>query len=167
MNLIDALAPLLDADLVRWHGLPPLSRAALDAAYGAPATIEAADLGRHPASRLRYDAPGQGFVAWERDGAIVMIEAGRMPEPEVLARLPAPDARLRNEILLDDAYAREYLYCADGLVLTVAEPFGGGAPTAIVRARGIASLAGPHEFGPAYYLPFADQIRWPSPESDG
>jgi hypothetical protein len=173
LDVRTALAPLLDADLTRWRGLQPLSRTALEAAFGAPTTVEEADLGHVPALRLRYDSDrprftdSPRFTAWERDGAIVMIEADRMPAVDMLARLPTPDARLQHEILLDGAYAREYLYCAIGLVLTVAEPFDRSGPNAIVRARGIAPLADPSGFGPAYYLPFADQVRWAPPEGMG
>jgi hypothetical protein len=167
LDVRTALAPLLDADLARWRGLPPLSRAALEAVFGPPTTVEQMDLGHFPALRLRYDSHSPRFTAWEREGAIVMIEADRMPAVDMLARLPTPDARLQHEILLDAAYAREYLYCAIGLVLTVAEPFDRSGPNAIVRARGIAPLADPGEFGPAYYLPFADRIRWAPPEGTG
>jgi hypothetical protein len=106
---------------------------------------------RHPAS-TESGSSSEGVLRCERDCGNHTMSGAQCPACRTRRTL---QPRLRIG------------YCTDGLVLTVAEPLGGDGPTAIARAGGIAPLASPHAFGPAYCLPFADQIRWSSPESDG
>jgi hypothetical protein len=169
MSLRAALEPMLRVDPARWRGLPPTTVAALDALLGVPEESVDAVLGYYPANRRRYRdaATGEGLVAWARDGAVVMVETLAPPDVAVLAALPQPSAVLAHEILVPGAYAHEYLYTPTGLVLTVAEPLGGGGPKWIVRCRGVAPLASPEAFGPAYYRAFDDQVRWGAPKPEG
>jgi hypothetical protein len=169
MTLRDALEPMLRADPLRWRGLPRATVADLDALLGAPEESGEAILGFYPAVRRRYGSAsgaenaGRGLVAWARTG--VMVESAAQPPASVLGDLPEPSAVLAQEILVPDAYAYEYLYCATGLVLTVAKPLRGEAPSRIVRCRGLKPLASPAEFGPDYYRPFEDRVRWAEPVS--
>jgi hypothetical protein len=169
VTLRAALEPMLRADPARWRGLPPTTVAALDALLGAPEESLHGVLGYYPANRRRYRdaATGEGLVAWARDGAVVMVETLAPPDVAVLAALPQPAAVLEHEILVPSAYAHEYLYPETGLVLTVAEPLRGGGPKWIVRCRGVAALASPEAFGPAYYRAFDDQVRWSPPDEGG
>lgn len=160
MTLRAALDPILHADVLHWQGLPTASVAEFDALFGTPAERAEATLGYHPATRHRYPyADTPGLVLWSRDGVAVMFEAPVTPPLPVLDALGTPDRVLPHEILVPDAYAHEYLYCARGLVLTVAQALRGGADR-IVRCRGIRPLTGPTEFGPAYYRAFEDQVQW-------
>lgn len=159
-TLHERLAPLLAGDPLAWHGLPPAHVADFDALFGAPLVQQDQVLGAMAAVRRSYrDAQGRGLVVWSRQDLAVMVEASTLPPPALVAQLPRPDRILAHEILLPDHYAHEYLYCATGLVLTVAEPLGQGQAH-IARCRGVAALASPQEFGPAYYLAFEDQISW-------
>lgn len=166
MTLRDAIEPMLRVDPLRWHGLPRVTVADLDALLGAPEESAEAILGYYPALRRRYRAASgaasadHGLVAWARTGEIVMVESLVQPAASVLEALPEPSAVLAQEILVPDSYAYEYLYCAKGLVLTVAKPLRGKATSRIVRCRGVKPLASAAEFGPDYYRPFEDQVRW-------
>lgn len=171
MTLRDALEPMLHADPLRWRGLPHVTFTDLDALLGVPEESREAILGYYPAVRRRYSAErtpanngpadgGYGLVAWARAGEIVMVESLSQPSLSVLERLPEPSAVLAQEVLVPDAYAHEYLYCATGLVLTVAKPLRGKGASRIVRCRGVKPLASPAEFGPEYYRRFEDRVRW-------
>lgn len=152
------LAPLLAADPLAWRGLPPARVADFDALFGIPQMLQEQTLGARPATRRVY-RDGHGLVLWSREGQAVMVEAGTLPPPALVAQLPTPDRILAHEILVPGYYAHEYLYCAIGLVLTVAKPLREGQAH-IARCRGIAPLAAPQDFGPDYYLAFEDQISW-------
>ncbi|MEN8175527.1 MAG: hypothetical protein ABFS23_07175 [Pseudomonadota bacterium] len=155
---------MIRVDPAAWRGLPEASVQDFDAIFGPPIERETADLGSYPAVRHLYRADdGTGLVLWSRDKHAVMVEALRAPPLSVLDELPAPSAVLPREIRVPDAYAHEYLYCPIGLILTVTvplEPAGKEAPSGIVRCRGIKPLARVEDFGPAYYLPLEDRIRW-------
>lgn len=162
MNLRAALDPMLRIDPLAWRGLPRVTDVEFDALFGAPEESVESVLGYYPATRRRYlsaDAT-QGLVVWARDGEAVMVETSAQPPITALASLPEPSAVLAQEIFVPDAYAHEYLYCGIGLVLTVAQPLGGEKPSQIVRCRGIRALITPKEFGPTYYRPFEDRVRW-------
>lgn len=168
MNLVARIAPLLRHDLTAWTGLPDAGSDDFDAAFGAPVGCEAVTLGELPAERRHYEAdgPGGGFFVYARDGDAVMIETQTPPPVGALAALGEPDATLPRELRLEDAYAHEYLWCARGLVLTVAVPLGGlddeddGVPERIVRCRGLRPLDRVGDFGPAYYRPLDSRVRW-------
>ena len=100
---------------------------------------------------------------------VIKVTAPRRPRPN----LPAGPIRKSGRVpgstpmySLEDAYAHEYLWCARGLVLTVAVPLGGlddeddGVPERIVRCRGLRPLARVGDFGPAYYRPLDSRVRW-------
>jgi len=161
-TLLSALEPLLDLDPVRWGGLPDATVAQFDALFGPPDERIDTVLGVYPASRTRYrhDGAAKGLLMWAREGIAVMVQTVKPPDQAVLGELPEPDAVLAHEILVPVAYAHEYLYCATGLVLTVARAFRGGMPDRIVRCRGIKRLDRVEAFGPAYYQAFEDRIQW-------
>jgi hypothetical protein len=167
MNLRTALEPMLHVDPAHWRGLPEASVEDFDALLGPPEERTEGTLGYYPATRCRYrDKDGAGIILWARNDAAVMVEAMEAPPPSVLDDLPEPTIVLPQEILIPDAYAHEYLYCATGLVLTVAESLHGGADR-IVRCRGVRPLTSARDFGPAYYMPFEDQIAWSESDSAG
>jgi hypothetical protein len=169
MTLRDALDPMLHLEPARWTGLPEAEIAQFDALFGPPVDRQAVVLGHYPAdlSVYRTDEAARGLQVWARDGVAVMVQTMAKPDASVLATLPPPSAVLAHEILVDDAYAHEYLYCPVGLVLTVAQAYRGDTPDRILRCRGTRALASVDDFGPAYYLPFEDQIRWAVPRPIG
>ena len=169
MRLADALAPMLRLDPAAWVGLPEATVADFDELLGPPAAFEETTLGSYPARRRRYEAGGasDGLILYSRGDRAVMVETPRPPPLSALAALPEPDAVLARELRLPDAYPHEYLYCATGLVLTVAVPLGTieddedeATPNGILRCRGIRPLARVEEFGPDYYLPLDRRVRW-------
>jgi hypothetical protein len=169
MNLQLTLEPLLHGDPARWKGLPPVSLADFDATFGSAAETEEGVLGHHPATRRIYRTAnaGAGLILWDRKGVAVMVEALAVPPASVLAELPEPSLILAQEILVPGAYAHEFLYCATGLVLTVARALRHDAADRIVRCRGLKPLASPAEFGPDYFREFDDQVRWLDTETFG
>lgn len=160
--LLTALEPLLSLDPARWTGLPDATVAQFDALFGPPDERIDTVLGAYPASRARYrhDGAAHGVLMWAREGMAIMVQTVMPPDSAVLGELPEPDAVLAHEILVADAYAHEYLYCAAGLVLTVARVLRGSTPDRIVRCRGVKPLERIEVFGPAYYLAFEDRIQW-------
>lgn len=162
MNLRAALEPILSLDLVNWTGLPTATLDQFDTLFGPPVERIESTLGYYPATRYRYQTEHGAYelVVWVREGTAVMIETLKTPDVSILVALPKPSAVLANEILIPDAYAHEYLYCTNGLVLTVAQPYSESGTNRIVRCRGIKPLASVEEFGPAYYQAFDDQVQW-------
>ena len=154
------LRPFLDGDLGAWRGLPQLTATDLVALFGPPSRVEETTLGYYPATRHTFPAPvpSGGLAAYERDGRIVLIESLSAPAPDVLHALPAPTGTLPQEILLHDEYAHEYVYAAQGLVVTVAKASGDATDDRIVRYRGVRRLDRLEDFGPDYYKAFEDQI---------
>jgi len=157
-----AFRPLLDLDIMSWKGLPRITGETLEAAFGAPAETEDTELGWYPAQRLRYvmNTASGGFNAYIRNNEVVLIETATAPSAAVLHDLGAPAAVMPNEVLADKAYVHEYLYCARGLVLSVAEPFNKEQPARIVRCRGIHPIDGPEQFGPELFMAFEDKTLW-------
>ncbi|MEK6677153.1 MAG: hypothetical protein AABZ47_16050 [Planctomycetota bacterium] len=161
MNLQTSLEPILRVEPARWQGLHRATVAEFDALFASPEESIDAVLGYYPATRRRYRTnTGQGLMLWARAGEAVMVETLVQPAASVLNELPNPCAILAHEILVPDAYAHEYLYCAIGLVLTVAQPLRGDVPFRIIRCRGVKPLASADEFGLDYYCAFEDQVRW-------
>jgi hypothetical protein len=161
MDLIEQLTALVQGDLAAWRGLPPLRPAELVAALGEPAARDATRLGWYPAERWQFD-PGAlpaPLSAYIRDDTLLMVEA---PPPPLaaLAALEEPCAVLPHEILRPGSYVHEQLYCARGLVLSVAEPFDQQQPRQIVRCRAIGPINRPEQFGPELYCAFEDQQSW-------
>lgn len=161
-KLRQRLEPLLSGELARWDGLPRVSVAELVALGGKPLARDSVKLGAYSAERLRFfsQEAQRALLAYARDEAVVMVELVPPPDIAVMTELGEPDAVLPQEMFLEDAYAHEYLYCARGLLLTVAQPFGAAAPNRLHRCRGIASLNDPGALGPELYTPLDTDVKW-------
>lgn len=157
-----AFRPLIDLDIISWKGLPVITGETLRSVFGKPARTENAELGWYPAQRLRYamNTASGGFDAYIRDNEVLLLETVNVPPASVLQDLGAPTAVMPHEILVEKAYVHEYLYCARGLVLSVAEPFNKEQPARIVRCRGISPINGPEQFGPELFMAFEDKTVW-------
>jgi hypothetical protein len=160
MNHVHLAAPLLGGRPAEWYGLPADAIAALEASLGRPVEVSEEPLGYYPAERRSYRAGGDVIVLWARGDRAVMLEAPVDLPASALDGLEAPCAILPHEILADDGYAHERLYCGRGLVATVIEPFAASAAERIVRLRGIAPVDSPADFGPELYKSADDQTRW-------
>lgn len=166
LNLLAALYPMLCIDPLAWRGLPRATVAEFDALFGVPGESVESFLGYYPATRHHYFSAvtAQGLVLWARAGEAIMVETAMPPPAAMLASLSEPSAVLAPEIFVADSYAHEYLYCGTGLVLTVTQALGGEVPRRIVRCRGVKVLDSAEEFGPTYYRPLQDQMRWAAEE---
>jgi hypothetical protein len=141
-----------------WRGLRAgLSIEELNGFFGGPVETNEECLGYYPAAK--YTFPG-GLIAYVRQQAVVLIETPNLPASGILEQLPSPDAVLPHEIWVDGAYAYEYIYCARGLDLTVAEYFDEALPNEIVRCRGFERIEGPGEFDARYHRVFEDNTLW-------
>lgn len=156
------LLPFLEWNLSAWKGLPKILVETLNATLGAPQSEEDTELGWYPAKRLTYavDAPCTGLAAYVRNNEVVLIEALVPPPLSAMAALGEPSAIKPHEILVENAYVHEYLFCERGLVLSVAEPLEGNLPLQIVRCRGIQPISSPEQFGPELYQSFEDRTLW-------
>jgi hypothetical protein len=155
------LAPLLSGNLAQWQGLPVISAGDLEAALGQAAEHQTANLGAYPAERLRFPQRGdRTLLAYVRHGEVIMVEVIPPGDASALAALGEPSAILPQEISIDGAYAHEYLYARQGLLLTVAEDLKHTAPDRLVRCRGIRPLSGPQELGAELYWPEDLDVRW-------
>lgn len=160
MSGADLIAPLVGGRPADWRGLPPGAESTLEASLGEAVEVVDGRLGYYPAERRRYRAAGGDVLLWVRAGEGVMIEAPVDLPASALDGLEAPCAVLPHEILAEDGYAHERLYCERGLVATVIEPFAGGGAERVVRLRGIAPVASPADFGPELYKSADDRVRW-------
>lgn len=146
-----------------WMGLPKgLLINELIELFGNPLETTEGSLGYYPALRYNFIDVGNkaGFVAYVRQRFVVLIETKILPDAIVLNELSVPDAILPHEILVEGAYAAEYLYCERGLVLTVAKHFNNNIPDEIVRCRGFEKINSTHEFDSRYYKSFEDSRSW-------
>ena len=161
-----AVQPFLNQDLVSWRGLTKITVETLNAAIGKPIKMEQAALGWYPADRYTFtvESPSGGFVAYVRNGEVVLIEALVPPPLSAMEGLGQPTAILPHEILSPGTYVHEYVYCERGLVLSIGEPFQKEEPLKVVRARGVRPLDRPDEFGPEFYQAFQDQKVWKQSE---
>lgn len=159
-----SLQPFLDLDLLAWKGLPLLSVAAMDDAFGSPGAVEDDYLGWNPAQRRIYsfEAASGGLIAYARQGRIVMIETIHPPTLESLEGIEDPCVIKPHEIIVDGAYVGEHVYCKRGLVLSIAEPFEEGKPRWLVRCRGFEPINDPTEYGSDYHIAFEDRTVWGS-----
>jgi hypothetical protein len=162
-------APLFSGDLAKWQGLPAISASELETSLGKAAEQETVTLGAYPAERLRFSQPGgHTLLAYVRHGQVVMVEVLPPPDSSVLATLPEPTAILPQEIDVAGAYAHEYLYAEQGLLLTVAQDLkqatrhrGVGAMRhQLVRCRGIRPLSHPRALGAELYRPLDLDVKW-------
>jgi len=150
-------------EVANWKGLPPdFSREELMHLFGSPAKTQDTTLGYYPAERNDFavdDEPGI-FTAYVRHGKVVLIETKKLPQAGILHELPEPDAILPHEILVEKAYASEYIYCERGLNLTLAKHFDKQISDTIVRCRGFEKISKPEEFDTRYYKSFENSILW-------
>ncbi len=155
------LAPFLAGDLARWQGLPAVSPGELEAALGGAEERATVNLGAFPAERLRFALPAdRTLLAYVRYGQVVMVEILPPGDFSAVAALPPPSAILPQEIAVEGAYAHEYLYAGQGLLLTVAEDLNHAVPDRLVRCRGIRPVSGPQELGPELYWPQDLDVKW-------
>jgi hypothetical protein len=156
------LQPFLEGRMLAWNGLAQLSVEAFDDALGEPTAIEDVNLGWYPAQRRTYpmQAPSGGLIVYARQNQVVLIEAIKPTLLSLPEGLEVPCVIKPHEILVEDAYVSEHVFCRRGLVLSIAEPFDKDKPTRIVRVRGFRPIADPTEFGPEYYIAFEDRIAW-------
>lgn len=154
--------PFLENNLLLWKGLPLVSIEIFSEAIGKPTEIEEAELGWYPAERYTFEVKSRsgGIAGYVRNGEVLLIEALKAPPLAAMKGLGEPTAILPHEILVQNTYVHEYLYCERGLVLSVAEPFQKELPLRIVRCRGIRPMRSPDEFGPEYYQSFEDKTVW-------
>lgn len=157
-----AIQPFLDGNLALWKGLPRIAVETLSSAIGKPTKIEEAGLGWYPADRYSFavKCASDGIAAYVRNREVILVEAFTAPSLPAIDDLGKPTAILPHEILVQDAYVHEYLYCERGLVLSIAEPFQEGQPSKIVRCRGIRPLISVDEFGPEFFQAFEDRTVW-------
>jgi len=156
--LKDELKPFLEGNLRGFRGLPETTLAGLETAFGPPAEHSASELGFYPADR--YVFPNAGLVAYVRDRQVVLLESLHPPSIDAVHELPEPCGVLPHEILVEDAYAHEFVYCAQGLVLTIAKPTRGDGPDQLVRARAIRPIPSVESVGPELYRAFEDRISF-------
>lgn len=156
-----ALDAFLALELERWPGLPPLSPEELEAALGTHPRWEPVVLGWEPALRaeLPSSTPSGGVAAFQRWGAVVMLEALAPPPARLPRGLGEPDAVLPHEVLSPLGYVHEHLYARRGLLLGVLQPSDGG-PHRVVRVRGIEPLSTADGLGTGLYRSVEDQVLW-------
>lgn len=156
----EAIISFAKGDITTWNGLPAqLLPADLIMLFGQPVEAATTTLGYYPAERivLAGDAGSETLVVFIRDGIVMMIEALQLPGVAALKQLPDPGAILPPEILVEGAYAAEYIYHNRGLALTVAKHFDQTIPDRIIRCRGFRQLNNATEFNANYYMAFEDQ----------
>ncbi|MBE9475215.1 MAG: hypothetical protein IMY85_10025 [Chloroflexi bacterium] len=156
------LHPLLELDIPSWNGLAKITVETLYATLGRPKKVEDVELGWYPALQLTYimDTPSGGLAVYIRNNEVVLIETLIPPPLSAMVGLGPPSAIKPHEILVENAYVHEYLYCERGLVLSIAESFEEGQPHQIVRCRGIRPIDSPEQFGPELYRAFEDKTVW-------
>lgn len=165
-GILQVLGPMLDFHLDAWRGLPPWQLSDVTGALGEPEQRQETMLGMYPALRQSHPLPDRaagGLAIFSRQGRVVVIETLRPPPLEVLESLGEPDARLRHELSVPDAYVWEYVFCKRGLVLSVAEAFDTSRPSRVVRCRGLHTLAHPQEYGAEFYLQLESRTAWREP----
>ena len=164
MILLDqALNALLNFRLTEWHGLVPCFTADIAQLYDTPFSVEDVYLGLYPALRETYALPestASGLVIYSRAHRVIAVETIKPPPLAVMDELGHPDVRKPPELTIPDYLIREYLYCRNGLVLSVAESLNTLTEPnlKIVRCRGIAVLKAPHEYGVEFYLPLQSSL---------
>src|SRR5689334_7870736 len=135
----NSIISFTQGQLEKWNGLPdnfPVWE--LTKLTGAPHRITESELGYYPALKYEFaigDYP-DGLIAFVRQEMVILIETKKLPTPDILERLPDPDATLPHEILIEKAYAAELIFSSIGLNLTIAKHFDNSIPDAIVRCRG-------------------------------
>jgi hypothetical protein len=163
-NIKKKLTPLIAGNLLDWHGLPLIEVDNLEDLIGPIQKRTEALLGAYSADRylFKIGSSGQEIAAFVRQGTVVMIENLQPPPLSAMEHLEQPCATLPQEILVEDFYSYEYLYCSRGLVLTVAKPLEeeGSQGERLIRCRGIRPIASEMDFGPELYMPWESEIHF-------
>jgi hypothetical protein len=159
----DPIILFSQGNVINWKGLPrDLSLQQLVDLFGSPSATAEETLGYYPALKYSFtvDNMEDGLTAFGREGKIILIETKRLPSADILKELPEPDMILPHEILVDNAYAPEYIFSIRGLNLTVAKHYDKSTPDKIVRCRAFERLSSPTEFNARYYKSFKSSKRW-------
>lgn len=158
----DSIVLFSEGDIINWKGLSKdLSIEELIRFFGDPSKKSEEILGYYPALKYDFTIGGnRDLTAYAREQKVVLIETKNLPGANILNELPEPDAALSHEILLDEAYAAEYIFCERGLNLTVAKHFDETVPDKIVRCRGFERITRAEDFDARYYRSFENQKRW-------
>jgi hypothetical protein len=162
-RLDQALRALLGFRFVEWQGLPPCLTVDVARIFGTPAASGDRYLGAYPAHWETYSVPPYpaiGLIVYSRASRVVAVETAEPPPLEAASPLGPSDIRKPPELSLPGYVVREDLYYRRGLVLSVAEALDAATtpPVKILRCRGLAVLAEPHEYGAEYYLPLQSRI---------
>lgn len=156
MNAHSALQPLLSGNLAAWQGLPLVTRAELDAAFGPAREDQPAAPWRGVARRLEYPE----FSAWTEGAIVCMVQPRALPAADWLARLALPTATLDHEMRLPGGYVHELLYLHLGLVLSAWQASEMTVPSRLVRCRGFAVLPDVEEYLVRFHHGLDDQWRF-------
>lgn len=163
-NIKKKLIPLIAGELLAWRGLPLIEVDDLEDAIGPIQKRTEVLLGAYPADRYLFKIGNseQEIAAFVRLGTVVMIENLQPPPLSAMEHLEQPCATLPQEMLVEDFYTYEYLYCSRGLVLTVAKPLEeeGNQEDRLIRCRGIRPIESERDFGPELYMPRERQIHF-------
>lgn len=149
--------------MTNWKGLPKdLSVQHLTELLGNPSATSEETLGYYPAIKYSFtvDNIEGGLTAFAREEKIILVETKRLPPADVLKELPEPDMILPHEILVDNAYAAEYIFSVRGLNLTVAKHYDKSIADIIVRCRAFERMNSPAQFDARYYRSFKSSKRW-------
>ena len=162
LNILAVLQTFASWDIYKWKGLPVLSLDDLREVLGVPIESSDDELGWYQVQRLRFkiESPSQSIDVYVRDGKVLMLQGRTTPPVSILSKLGQPCAIKPHEILLEGAYVHEYLYCKQGLLISVAEFADKKRPLQLIRFRGIRSLEHPDELGAELYRAFEDQVSW-------
>ena len=159
----DSIILFSKGDVINWKGLPKdLSLAQLTELFGNPSATSEATLGYYPAVKYSFtvDNIEDGLTAFAREDKLILIETKRLPSADILTELTDPDLILPHEILVDNAYAAEYIFSTRGLNLTVAKHYDKSIADIIVRCRGFEKMSSPAEFDARYYKSFRSSKKW-------
>lgn len=148
-------------NITNWKGLPKnLLISELIKSIGKPEKIIEDFLGYYPATKYQFSINNNKLIVFVRNQNVILIEANMLPVDNILNELPVPDIQLPQEIIIENAYSSEYIYCKRGLDLTVAKNFNSKIKDKIVRCRGFEILKDPKDFDSKYYKAFEDRKLW-------
>lgn len=159
----DLIILFVQGNITNWKGLPKdLLIEDLITLFNNPLTTIEDSLGYYPAIKYGFavDNNKETLIAYVRQKHVILIETKILPNQILLNQLPKPDVILPNEILIENAYAAEYIYCEKGLNLTIAKYFNKKLPDKIIRCRGFEKINNSNEFDGRYYKSFDDLISW-------
>ena len=161
-RLEEKFEALLSGDIEHWGGLPNISIKDLDLFLEKTGVPQETTLGAYPAVLYNYydKKSTRALNVYVRNELVVMIVVTPMPGNNLLSILPKPDAILSQEIYIENAYAFEYLYCKQGLLLTVTQDLREKTSVEVVRFRVIQPIQSPQELNAALYFPLDAREKW-------